>query len=327
MRLGPTAILILAFLAMRSTDIFSENYAFDKIKSDFLEKAAGFKKIDVSLFETALSASGKSNELSIHGSDDASADLDYVPNYPIPVAFSLGYNGLTFLGSYGEGDQSNDYAIESQCYAFQGFYYTGYLGLDVYYEKYSGFYLDGLPYDPGNAYPNLELTTKTLNLYVKLKGEASLRELKDPRKTEKPFDFQYATFIMPYVSMHSIKSPSLLLPASYSTIYPALTNLTYMNLGSVGCAWGIVTPIYAWRFYLIPAFSLGFGYPFFDTDAELKSAYDIKVNLKVRLGYYSKHMEIEMAVGNDSDAITSLDSDEMVQFHSLNIDFGIKARL
>lgn len=327
MRTRPAAILILAFLAMRSPGVSPENYAFERIKNDLLDKVEGFRKIDLGLFETALSASGKSNELSIHGSDDGSADLDYVPNYPIPIAFSLGYNGLTLLGSYGEGEQSNEYDIESQCYAFQGFYYTDYLGLDLYYEKYSGFYLDGLPYDPGNAYPNLELTTKTLNFYLKLKGEASLRDLKDPGMTEKPFAFTHATFIMPYASLHGIKSPSLLLPASYRTIYPALKDLTYMNLGSVGCAWGIVAPIYAWRFYLIPAFSVGLGYPFFDTDAELKYAYDIKVNLKVRLGYRSKHLGIEMAVGNDSDAITSFDSDEMVQFHSLNIDFGIQARL
>jgi hypothetical protein len=173
------------------------------------------------------------------------------------------------------------------------------------------------------------LASVSLNLYVKLKGEASLRELMDPGETKKPHDFKYATFIMPYVSMHSIKSHSPLLPASYSTVYPALTNLTYLNLGSVGRAWGILTPIHAWRFLLIPAFYLGFGYPFFDTDTdtELKSAYDIKVNLRVRLGYRSKHLEIEMAVDNDSDAITSLDSDEIVQFHSLNIDFGIRARL
>lgn len=298
--------------------------AIDDIKNDFIEEFNGFRKFDLGLLSTSASVSLQTNELDIHKSNDDSASLHFVPNNPIPFALAISYNGITIMGAYGKNDQQNQYNVTSQCFALQGFYYTKYFGLDVYYEKFSGYYLDNLSYDPSYAFPDLELETKTINLYYNFSGNASLRELNEPEAILKHGIFSYTAFVLTSFSMRSINSSSVLIPATFNPKYPSLSNLKYFDSNIISCAIGIASPMHLWGFYLMPALTVGFGYPFFSSNISLSSAYDIKVNLKAQIGFTSKHFSIGMDAVDDSDAITSLNTQEMIQFHSINVDFFTK---
>jgi hypothetical protein len=256
----------------------------DQLRSEL----AGFRKFDWDKLSASLSASYPNAAISLYKTDYDGADVEYSPNPPITFNFAVGFNGLCLLGGYGSRYNENQYEIRTTSLDFQGFYYNSFSGIDIYYQKYDGFYIDNLDYDAGNSYPSMRIETETLNAYLRLSGRASLR--------------------------------SMVVPAALSSEYPRFSALGSIKISSVCCALGGMLFLQAWGFYLIPSLSVGFGYPFVSSDVSLKSPYQIKVNGKVNVGLSLERFTLGMFVCNDSEAITDSGTDETLQFHSIDVE-------
>jgi hypothetical protein len=296
-----------------------DNSLIDDIAKDLKERLLGFTRLDLSLLSLSAATSSSQYSLSFYNDNDDSSVVDIYPSAIGGYHGAIDYNGLSLLGGAEQyGSDPGSFGVVTSHVDFQAFYSTGFLGLELRYQRYRGFFSGNLPPEAASAYPDLELDTMEANAYVKLFGNASLKELSEPEEIVKRGFIGFAAWAMPSYTRRSLRSPESLIPASRATQHPSIAALDSLDANILSCSLGIMAPMHLLGLYFMPAFSYGVGFPFLTSNVPLEKVLAAKFTQNLQLGLSSRHLSLGVYFNMDESMVTSFASRENIGFHSMS---------
>lgn len=256
--------------------------------------------------------------------DDERGDLDLIPNNAAVLKAGAKYGKLGCRVGIWQTDPDETKAVITQCADIQAFCYSEKWGLDVYLQRYDGFYASRDGVDGESPFPSMDMRTATLNAYAKLGGSRTIRAFEDAITSDKGASI--LTYALASVSYRTVASPNAI-PSPGTGTSPdaaapqnAVTGDIIDALDDFGVvipsvSAGFLAPLHAGPFFLNFGLSAGFGYPVAIRDTTVDEKWTVKVNAKVRTGFEGKRFFAGLLIVNDADAVR-VDGGRSLQFQS-----------
>jgi hypothetical protein len=267
-------------------------------------------------------------------SDDSIDFVYYMPNsdFLLGVDVTIYGFGMSFFKNM--GSEETDIYGKTEYTDYQFYYFSNNYGIDLYYQKYKGFYIDydepekEIPgWQPGDPYPqrsDMSASSMGFNLYYNFFPEYfSLQSsLKHNKKNDKS---GASLLIMLYQANFTIKGDYSLIPPERESYYSKDDRGFKEGVfRSIGIAPGVGFNVsLCSNYFFSGAFFLGTGFysQKFTTDTgEYDNiTYGYKINLKLSTGYESDRFIIGLTIFYD-DNLYKLNDGE-ISFDLAVIDF------
>lgn len=239
-------------------------------------------------------------------------------NNPPHLNLGLWHEGLGGSIGFGSGRMKEEIDLDTRYLDLQLFLTFPRMAVDVYWQRYEGYYSEDEEHGKIAIHPGATMTTQGLNAYHKLVGNVDLMALRSPHQ-ERRF-LSYLLYTMASVSHRRLESPTGIVPTGQWENYPRLADLGAVDQSNASLSLGLLVPIHLWIFHFDPAFSFGFGIPIDHEEGRVGKLPGGKVNMKLRAGVAGPRGGFDVNIDADSDAMERRDG-ATFQFHSLRIGF------
>jgi len=281
--------------------------------------SAGLLFAEENIGQIAISFSGSGLTMDLYDNNNTSYSKSFMPNIPVSGSIDLFYRGFGGRFSKGLSLGNNVGDISTDVTDIQVFSYFSDIGLDLYYQNYTGYYHKDEYISKIDIYRNMNVSTFGLNLYYKMKGNNDLSILKNVSKNNQN-NLSWVLYLVTSLSKRKMSSDISVISIFEAVNFPIFSNLTYLDFTIPSLSIGILVPYHNNHFSTCCGLSLGLGYPI--SDCSLNPILNLKGNLKINVQYDFNEIVLGYNMIGDFDAITFSNS-QVLQFNSVKLDFYI----
>lgn len=248
---------------------------------------------------------------------DVTHKIRYKPNNPPGFEVGLSYQGIGGSIGYSTGKLKGGIDVSTHSLDLQLFWHRPRFGVDLYYQTYEGYFIEGDATHSPVLFPNLGMSTQTANAYAKLWGNVDLTTLSSPNSLRSPVS--WLVYASSSVSRRKISSPVPLVPAYETADYPDLAGFDGFDVLVPSASIGLLVALRSGGgFYVAPGLGIGFGHPFDLKDEMAPMEGAVKVNLRLMTGFDDISGGWGLHIFGDSDAL-ELHPNETAQLMSLRM--------
>ena len=247
---------------------------------------------------TGISYSGHATTLKYHGNGEhpehGYSEIDYCANNPYAYNLEMTYRQFGFSMSRSTGKMADDTEKygKTESRDYQAYLFGRSIGVDIFYQKYQGFYLDypekfGLTTGDPSIRRDLKIRTRGVNLYYALFDELNLAAAF--KQSERQLRSGGSFLMMISITDSGIEGDHSLIPLSEQPYYDQYSGMKKASYTSayVSAGYGynfIHGPLYCALMFFAGG---GGGYTKITTGEESfgKSAVGYKMNFKLSAGY------------------------------------------
>ncbi len=229
---------------------------------------------------------------------DLAQKVRYEPNNPPGFKLGLRYGGIGGSIGYSTGRMRDEFAVSTQSRDLQFFWHRPRVGVDLYYQSYEGYFIEGDASRAPQLFPSLQMSTQTANVYAKILGTADLTALSAP-----------STFR---------QTAAWLVYASAGASHRTVSSTSDLDALIPSASIGALAAIPLGTFYVAPGLGIGIGYPFDLSEPPADMERATKFNLRLMAGSVSSSGEWGLHAFQDSDLL-DFASGTTFQFTSLRL--------
>ncbi|HCT31489.1 MAG TPA: hypothetical protein DIW31_12360 [Bacteroidales bacterium] len=265
-------------------------------------------------------------DFSIHDTKEKSQKIYYSANVPLTLSASFYYKSLGISISKeltSTVDEAEKYG-KTKYTDIQLHYFSKKFGYELYYQKYSGYYLDNfdvfgyLEGDENSIRPDIKNQNVGLNVFYVFSDRYSAKTLFNQSERQKKWN--WSVIMMGSLNQLRINSNKNLIPSNEASYYDDDYNYRggIYNFFTAGVGVAGILPFH--NFYVSETILVGFGLSQSENQylTNRKQGLDVfgKINFKIGMGYNGKRLYTGMNTSMDS--TSPMESSSSVRFYTFS---------